>query len=119
MNNRQILDNNDLISEFMGYTRPFRLEPDNLYRVNESTGEGIFTTMMNYHSSWSWLMPVVEKIENTGVTFHIEDKIAYVYSLGDILGGSSGTGTTKMEAVYCCVVKFIIKFNKIHKLGKS
>ena len=47
----ELRENNKLIAEFMEY-------PD-------LGTKGDFS-YLNYHTSWDWLMPVVEKINNTG-----------------------------------------------------
>ena len=70
MEQKQIIEGNKIIAEFMGKTRRY-----------ETTIE-IFYDNLKYHSSWDWLMPVVEKIEGidadknmidgTGRNFHFD-----------------------------------------------
>ena len=60
---------NRLIAEFMGWT--LDNEDLNSYRrLNVNTFEYSLLSNFKYHSSWDWLMPVVEKIEMLG--FKIE-----------------------------------------------
>jgi hypothetical protein len=52
---------NKLIAEFMGCTNPFNeIHDATLYKVEQGTFE---LDELQYHTSWDWLMPVVEKIE--------------------------------------------------------
>ena len=62
-----IIEGNELIAEFIGKGSQFKeaeeyfiLEIDGLSYSNYDGCE--------YHSSWSWIMPVVEKIVNKGYT---------------------------------------------------
>ena len=66
---KQIIENNRLIAEFMGWVLTNGFEGDIRYNVPKK----VFTdprlcyiepARMLYHSSWDWLMPVVEKIES-------------------------------------------------------
>lgn len=80
MENKEIIENNRLIAEFMGakYTEntDIPLNYDQLwlpihgivhYKV---IGVGYGKTLQ-YHESWDWLMPVVEKIEELEYDFTI------------------------------------------------
>ena len=61
------MKNNKLIAEFMGYIK-YSEQHHDLYC--EETGElGEFKNLQ-YHTSWDWLMPVIEKIENDGLDPH-------------------------------------------------
>lgn len=69
MTQEQITQNNKLIAEFMKVSTP-----NGLVFEDVNTGE-IHT--IKYHTSWDWLMPVVEKIED------LMDNIdAYEFSIG-------------------------------------
>ena len=64
------MNNNKLIAEFMGMT-PHHQDGD--YLIDETKDEGyeaIHVDCFLYDSSWDWLMPVVEKIENDGLDPH-------------------------------------------------
>lgn len=91
---------NKLIAEFMGKRR-----------VYEST-EDIFIENLKYHSSWDWLMPVVEKIETMNdcsysITLHFG--MAFINDEGyrphRIL--IRATGSNRLETTYNLVIKFI------------
>ena len=49
-------ENNRLIAEFMGVGKLHEAQSSNQWN--------------QYHTSWDWLMPVVEKIENDGLDPH-------------------------------------------------
>jgi hypothetical protein len=66
MTQKEIIEGNKLIAEFMGYEKTiysdvFRGE---LYALDVSKGEIYAISQMQYHTSWDWIMPVVEKIES-------------------------------------------------------
>ncbi len=55
----EIEENNKLIAKFMGCTHPFNdLTDATLYSVSYGTFEA---DELKYHTSWDWLMPVIEK----------------------------------------------------------
>jgi len=66
-------EGNKLIAEFMGVK--FKDDEQYIKELREMRSEGIYfeqgymSSELNYHSSWDWLMPVVEKIERLGFTF--------------------------------------------------
>ena len=56
-------ENNRLIADFMGL---IFYDDENQYY----SPDGLFVGLdLQYHTSWDWLMPVVEKIEMLGYTF--------------------------------------------------
>lgn len=56
------IENNKLIAEFMGATiRMTDMNPEN--NTVFLSGETYFQDRLQFHTSWEWLMPVVEKIE--------------------------------------------------------
>ena len=131
---RRSLENNKLIAEFMGYTieGEYLTKPDML--------EALSPEEVHY-DSWSWLMPVVEKIESLGYTTSFKTNYLRInpkegnydeyvvwltfnkrswFMLRHIEGERSvgmpplyiGTETlTKIEAIYKCVTEFIIWYN--------
>ncbi|HYE68382.1 MAG TPA: hypothetical protein VEA58_07200 [Anaerovoracaceae bacterium] len=61
---------------------------------------------LQYHTSWDWLMPVVEKIRSTGIAKPLG---AGVISLQQQL--DAALLSCKMEAVWQAVTKFIQWYN--------
>jgi len=110
-----IKESNKLIAEFMGNTYEKGLGH---LVVNMDTHKNyISSEHMKYHSSYDWLMPVVEKIEEVDVvaSFQIEQPTIYIWA-------SSENSTfedieieifnkTKIEAVHQAVVEFIKWYN--------
>jgi hypothetical protein len=114
---------NEAIAEFMGYSHGNRnreFNPDAVYKEEE----------FKYHSSWDWLMPVVEKIEdvqlddkNNVVTraaanVQIFYKACLIQYEPDEESGDTNDevsiqtqGETKIEAVYKAVYQFIQWYN--------
>src|SRR5690349_7440941 len=73
-------------------------------------------TPMKYHSSWDWLMPVVEKIENDSIyKIRIEGSVVSINNT-DILHSFGGdffkTSNSKIEALYNAVIEFIKWYNE-------
>ena len=111
------MKNNKLIAEFMGWdieslsTIPSHLHPSNLELDNDEVLE------YKFHTSWDWLMPVVEKIECThddkGDCFNVMME-AFECTISGLGLTLCLNGHTKMDATYKAVVEFI----KIHNNGK-
>ena len=59
------MKDNKLIAEFMG----LEFSKGEYYRPLYNSGDWIPQDELQYHISWDWLMPVVEKIESLGYTF--------------------------------------------------
>jgi len=93
---------NKLIAEFMNY-------PD-------LGTEGDFS-YLKYHTSWDWLMPVMEKIESLGYEVQIRNTDCIIFQLKKywlkyqpIVDKSSERG--KKDSTYQAVVEFIKQYNK-------
>lgn len=124
--NKDVLEGNKLIAEFM------ELKPTEwggMYSISqdhctcrESTPEKAlngFASIAKYHESWSWLMPVVEKIESIvfdennsfnvtiGSTIYcvIQDANGECYDM--VYDGEE----SKLLVVYKAVVEFIKWYN--------
>jgi hypothetical protein len=145
-----ILNRNKLIAEFMGW-RPSVIEGGIklYYFPNSETGEYTDTCKqeslyaMEYHKSWNWLMPVVEKVETTEYPLpekyrrgFLKDETAYhieidtLYDPREEFKGWTGSVLfvhgnpifdpgirfkTKIEAMYNAVVGFIAWYNEQNK----
>lgn len=92
-------EGNQLIANFIG-----------ILTDGDRTSKHFGSKLLQYHSSWDWLMPVVEKIEA------IEDSDNYEV---DIFGNccqigisENAIGETKIEATWNAVILFIQWYNQ-------
>jgi hypothetical protein len=121
-------DNNKLIAEFMG-ANPFRESVNEdvlsyeMYGVLECIEDGIsekhffLPEEMQFHTSWDWLMPVIEKIEDEEdcefrITDDWSDKKTFTCSIsarrdGEVIVRGSQASDNKLKAYYLAIVKFI------------
>lgn len=113
---------NNLIADFMGWKLQdnpterwygsYR-EPNGILHKNTDKEPLLF------HTSWDWLMPVVEKIECTTIdnndnSDNFFNVMIEVFEC-NINGGNiciCESGNTKLEATYKAVVEFINQLNK-------
>lgn len=119
------MTDNELIAEFMGI--PQMHDYKGVMWDIQRTGKQIFGVRpdeLRYHSSWDWLMPVVEKIES--LQFKVD-----IYFCGCSItdrGGQNttwpdgkpichGLGDSKIEGAYQAVVEFI-KWHNHKTLGE-
>jgi len=114
----EIIEGNMLIAEFMSVSQ-VSAENGHFYYVN-----GDSYKELRYHSSWDWLMPVVEKINkmnaaivinphNVNITTHVIDHLLQDDSyLKQYFFKPSGHNYTPIEAVWQCVVEFIKWYNE-------
>ena len=124
------LEGNKLIAEFTGWTFAPNVNHESespTYELRDAHGFNEYRTadMFSYHSSWDWLMPVVEKIEKDFATeFEITIYSASCYiqkwnkkkqSWDSFV---SGVGK-KIEAVYDAVVQFIQWYNSQSKTDNN
>jgi len=90
------MKNNKLIAEFMGYDIITEAEKDKFPTV-------LTTKDVKYHSSWDWLMPVVEKIDNLfGENDIVDDMINKVHN---------AVLQFNRDITYNAVVEFIKDYN--------
>jgi len=104
------MKNNKLIAEFMGVNV---ITLDDVRKNKDpyhSSSDGYLKDDLKYHSSWDWLMPVVEKIESLGYEFtiiesrcninhntdHSVEELFHIETLG-----------SKLNTTYQAVVNFI------------
>lgn len=121
---RNIIEDNKLIAEFMGFTINFGFNKDGVL----FHGEHINLDKLKYHDRWDWLMEVVEKIESLDFFFHIlggacfidssnSKWIKYLHDIGwlisstDFLDYEKDIKPTKIESVYIVCVEFIKWYN--------
>lgn len=125
---KDIIENNKLIGEFMGYEKGVPHQTDkhgyhqcedgfeipliiNHYKHDEDIDcHQFLLEQLQFHTSWDWLVPVVEKIESLGYIFMI-----CKHEAGVTCDRSSGLerpkcdvkADSKLKAVYDCAVNFI------------
>ena len=90
------MKDNKLIAEFMGEYTPYEKFGDNTEYYYK--GKYVKLENMEFHKSWDWLMPVVEKIEqvNEGVPQQMLHVNLY----------------SEKREVYQAVIEFIKEYNK-------
>ena len=102
MKKEEITQNNKLIAEFIEF--PTKLTCKN---VNAT---------MKYHSSWDWLMPIIEKIEGLGFEVLIGRISCNINKILDrenpIASFVCGDISRKIEIVYEAITEFINWYNK-------
>jgi hypothetical protein len=116
MNTEQQIEGNKMIAEFLGKDyREADGERGYLFPVNGNFNRRLMPSEMQYHSSFDWLMPAVDKIKSLGFTVEI------------YINPSAGTDihiskdddhlniaaySTTLEAIYTAVVQFIQWYNQ-------
>lgn len=110
MEQKEIEEGNKLIAEFMGGKIKNKLVT---FNGGWDDSDLSFISGLKYHTSWDWLMPVVEKIEKsktpTWVKIYGDDHIYSCeiydedsdYAIADIRDN-----TSKIDVVFRAVVKF-------------
>ena len=96
--NKNKMENNKLIAEFMG----LQFSKGEYYRPLYNSGDWTPENELQYHTSWDWLMPVISKI--TRDEEYLEDD--YREHLMDIVPYGH------IEDTYDAVVTFITEHNK-------
>lgn len=129
MKTDKIMTDNKLIAEFMGAVGTPKYNPTHwdIYITgcldvdsdNENAKHFYTPEEMEYHTSWDWLMPVVDKIES----FEDENRCAK-YNVNmlqcwvEIINNDTSEeiveaeGINKLQATYHAIVEFIKHINK-------
>ncbi len=113
MKTEEIIEGNKLIAEFMGYK----------FTAGDCVIDDVRATTMpisdwgKYHSSWNWLMTVVEKIESISDNPCIQFEIMICMNVCQIqseeeIDIANVDSTTKIKAVWLAVIEFIKWYNK-------
>jgi len=120
MKREEILEGNELIAKFMGYTKS--VYDHGMYGklpiwVNDSIEEGHYLAPweFDYDHNWNSLMPVVEKIEtDLGWELIMYSNDCFWNKFGDRPEGLEYEfNGNRRSAVYLAVVEFIKWYNKI------
>ena len=117
---------NKLIAEFMGMNYGDPNDNSVMIQMTPQGNEVVPINSMEYHTSWDWLMPVVEKINNTTdefgseMDFQIGNGFVWVdHPIGNRIYFSGNEIDHKKEPmidkVYKAVVEFIKEYNKDYK----
>lgn len=99
------MDDNELIAEFMGLKRHHKETHLLWVPIYDSWNS---KERLEYHRDWSWLMPVVEKIEHEG---HEVDIYKNACEIDMEEGMIREVAENKIKATYKAVVEFIKCYN--------
>ena len=101
------MESNKLIAEFMGLDS-FKDSLASLHQGKINVDVDVYE-QAQYHTSWDWLMPVVQKIESLGYVFTIQGGKAEYNEM--ISKPKIFIAKDKMSSTYKAVVKFINQLN--------
>ena len=94
------IENNKLIAEFMGAEPLYLIESVEyeMYEVFDFIEYGVLTMddKLKFHTSWDWLMPVIDKCYQEHMSKHIADAVM----------------TCDKDKAYQAVIEFINEYNK-------
>ena len=119
---KQIIDGNRLIAEFMGvaphdgWYDGWELQKAGLPFSMGAMGNG--TDSLKFHLSWDWLMFAVEKIEDLEPEFQVviyEDEVEIwrkENSKWEQISNVSADGSGKLRNTWLAVIEFIKWYNK-------
>lgn len=118
MTEKQIIEGDKLIAEFMGIS----LSKQKMELVWKK-GCLIDEATLSYHSSWDWLMPVVEKIESlnctvgifTGKNNKLHCMIVHFNETNTFDKKFQSVNEVKIEAVWLVIVEFLNWYKKYQK----
>lgn len=117
-----IIENNKLLAEFIGYTQPHPEYPSTTYWYKKDKQP---LAILLFDSDWNWLMQIVEKIQLLDIVHEYNrsyDNVfktwecylipAYKNSFGYIRSLSKNS---EIEAVYNACVEFVKWYNEQNK----
>ncbi len=120
-------EKNRMIAEFMG-ARPVEFNDGSKGHSYWNEGDkggrygsfpdgstNYFDYSKGYNTSWDWLMPVVEKIENIGFSVKIQRLKTSIHPLcedKELFGIVCGDVSKKLEITYDTIVQFIEFYNE-------
>lgn len=128
MTEEEIIEGNKLIAEFISYNKydcqhgsksgqPVFLDYYNIKKVplNEDERDWHNENSLQFHLSWAWLMPVVEKIETGKYRVKICGRRCEIWKDPNNLNEEAivpySKEKTKIESVHMAVIKFINWYN--------
>ena len=83
------------------------MTPEEIIEGNKLIAEFLKIEEAKFHSSWDWLIPVVEKITSMDIYIKYKD-----YSCGQFNDGGIYINTKSIENTFSDVVEFIKWYNK-------
>jgi len=101
---KEIIEGDKLIAEFMEVNKVLNSEGNIVYWYY-SPEKGYLCSMLKYHSSWDWLMPVVSKINS------LENLYLWEKHNIDRFNLTSALDKTDIESAYELCVEFIKWYN--------
>lgn len=112
MEREEIEEGNKLLAAFDGITIGV-----SIYSWRPGCQEPIQEHHLNYHASWGWIMPLVEKIEKGDYGFKMCRKVVEVYvdSTKEVLFKTKES--CRLNSLYKAVVEFI-KWHNANILNK-
>lgn len=109
-------ENNSLIAEFMGLPLVDGVYKNNyeVMSVFKALGYSREPDELEFHSSWDWLMPVVEKIESLDYSVDIDRGWTTISDQTDRDGFVliQQNSLIKIESVYSTIIEFIKWYNE-------
>ncbi len=137
MKEKEIIDGSKLISEFIAanqykgeydlFSTTTLMDVFSNISAEDADAKHYFTpNEMQFHKSWDWLMPVVEKIEDfhNGIEYQVviyEDEVEIIKKGNthwQTIINISADGSGKLQNTYKAVVEFIKWFNEHKKTGQ-
>jgi pyoverdine/dityrosine biosynthesis protein Dit1 len=109
------MKDNILIAEFMDLLESSIPNKYWTEQSKEGFGQGELVELQ-YHTSWDWLMPVVQKIESLGYVFTIQGGKA---EYGEMISKTQCfIAEDKLSSTYKAVVEFIKEHNRTTDYNK-
>jgi hypothetical protein len=107
-----VVEGNRIIAEFMEVSKEPTLYGSTRVRLNvPSIGSWFEDRGLQYHTSWEWLMPVVEKVRDLGFKFIIGDSNRVTVYNKDYDWRNGSTTDSMIECVWHGCVQFIQFYN--------
>ncbi len=122
MSKEEILENNIIIAEFMGWIKT-EIKHEYYNKNDNWVDIGVLNARsFSYNHDWNWLMEVVEKIESLKCPIYISGNNCQIYERigwGEHIGWHIDSyGKNKLEATYLAIIKFIKWYNQ-NKLNET
>lgn len=110
MNQDEILENNKLIADFMDVK--IGVEQ---YSWRIGCQEPLQEKHLNYHASWGWIMPVIERIETMDYGFKMCRKVIEVYIDSTKAVLFKVKKENRMASAYTAIIQFVKWYNELNK----